>query len=186
MNNINQPQIIKNAQAGDPKAMEQIVTNYNDKIFRLIFFRLNNWNDAQDLTQETFIKAFRNITKLKQADKFKPWLFSIAINLIKDFYRKKKLLSFFGRATDLETLIEYNCLSDNKSNIETAQEFQEEVTKKYTQSLSKNEKQVFLLKYIDDLTIPEIAQALNKNENTVKTHLYRSIAKIRKHRGVGI
>jgi len=96
----------------------------------LIFFRLNNWNDAQDLTQETFIRAFRNITKLKQADKFKPWIFSIAINLIKDFYRKKKLLSFFGRATDLESLVEYNCLSDNKSNIETAREFQEEVTKK--------------------------------------------------------
>ena len=56
------------------------------------------------------------------------------------------------------------------------------VEKKYTRFLSRNEKQIFLLKYIDDLTIHEIAQTLNKNENTVKTHLYRSIKKIKKHR----
>lgn len=181
-NNNIQTLIIKNAQAGEREAMEHIIATYNDQIFRMLFYRINSWNDAQDLTQETFIKAFKNIKQLKQAEKFKSWLYSIALNLVKDFYRKKKLLSFFGQSTDLEKLIKYNPHSGNKSNLIKAKEFGEEIKKKYTGFLSRNEKQIFLLKYIDDLTIHEIAQTLNKNENTVKTHLYRSIKKIKKHR----
>ncbi|MCK5099109.1 MAG: RNA polymerase sigma factor [Desulfobacteraceae bacterium] len=180
-NNI-QTLIVKNAQAGEKKAMEQIIASYNDQIFRMVFYRINSWTDAQDLTQETFIKAFRNIKRLKKAEKLKSWLYSIALNLVKDFYRKKKLLSFFGQAADLEKMTEYNPYSENKPSLIKAKEFGEEIKQKYLRFLSKNEKQIFMLKYIDDLTIHEIAETLNKNENTVKTHLYRSIKKIKKHR----
>ncbi|MCK5542310.1 MAG: RNA polymerase sigma factor [Desulfobacterales bacterium] len=175
--------IVKKAQAGEKKAMEQIITNYNDQIFRLVFYRINSWTDAQDLTQEAFIKAFKNIKKLKEAEKFKPWVYSIALNLVKDFYRKKKFLSFLGQANDLENIIEYDPYSENKSDLIKAKEFEEEIKNKYIKFLSKNEKQIFMLKYIDDLTIHEISQTLNKSESTVKTHLYRSIKKIKRHGG---
>ncbi len=173
--------IVKKAQAGETRAMEQIITIYNDKIFRLLFYRINSWTDAQDLTQETFIKAFKNIRKLKEPEKFKSWLYSIALNLITDFYRKRKLLSFFGRTAELDSMVEYDLYSENKPALVKAKEFEKEVREKYMEFLSKNEKQIFMLKYIDDLTILEIAQTLNKNVSTVKTHLYRGIKKIRKH-----
>ena len=173
--------IVKKAQAGGQKAMEQIITFYNDQIFRLVFYRTNSWTDAQDLTQEAFIKAFKNIKKLKEAEKFKPWLYSIAINLVNDFYRKKKFISFFGQANDLENMVEYDSYSEDKPDLIKAKEFEEEIKRKYIKFLSKKEKEIFMLKYIDDLTINEIAQTLNMNESTVKTHLYRSIKKIRRN-----
>lgn len=185
MNDIKTTLIVKEAQAGGQKAMCQLITTYNDQIFRLVFYRTNSWNDAQDLTQEAFIKAFKNIDKLKEAEKFKPWLYSIAINLVNDFHRKRKFLSFFGQASDLENINEknQNISFENKSSLVKAKEFEEEIKKKYIKFLSKNEKQVFMLKYIDDLTINEIAQTLSKNESTVKTLLYRSIKKIKEHGG---
>ncbi len=182
MNNKITTLIIKKAQAGEKKAMEQIISTYNDQIFRLVFYRINNFADAQDLTQEAFIKAFRNIKRLKEAEKFKPWLYSIALNLVKDFFRKKKILSFLGQTNDLENMVGYDPYSENKPSLIKAKEFEKEIKGRYLRFLSKNEKQVFMLKYIDDLTIHEIAQTLNKNESTIKTHLYRSINKIKKHR----
>ena len=161
--------------------MGQLIKTYNNQIFRLIFYRVNNWNDAQDLAQETFLKAFKNINSLKKTEKFKSWLFSIALNLVTDFYRKKKFLSFFGLSDNLENVIEYEPSSENKPDLVKIKEFEEKVEQNYTKFLSKNEKQIFMLKYIDDLTINEIAQILNKNISTVKTHLYRSIKKIKIH-----
>jgi RNA polymerase sigma-70 factor (ECF subfamily) len=185
MNNNKITLIVKKAQTGGQKAMSQLITTYNDQIFRLVFYRVNSWTDAQDLTQEAFLKAFKNINRLKDAEKFKPWLYSIALNLVNDFHRKRKFLSFFGQANDLENINGKNQDPnfDNKSSLIKAKEFEEKIKKKYLKFLSKNEKLVFLLKYIDDLTIHEIAQTTDKSESTVKTHLYRSIKKIKEHGG---
>jgi RNA polymerase sigma factor (sigma-70 family) len=93
--------VIHKARAGDNAARETIIKRFHDRIFRLVFYRVKNRSDAEDITQEIFIKVLNNLSKLKNPRRLKPWIYTIAINQVNDFHKKKMLLSFFeiGRAS---------------------------------------------------------------------------------------
>jgi len=133
--------------------------------------------DAEDLTQETFIKMSKNINRLKDPSRFKAWLYSIALNLVRDFHRKKKLMSIFATTTADED----NGLRGEQNNaLENimAKEFWHQFYR-LTEQLSRKEREVFILRYVDQLGIREIAETLKNNESTVKTHLYRALKKFK-------
>jgi len=168
---------VRQAAAGDRAAFESLIGRYQGEIFRMVYYRTLSRMDAEDITQDVFIKAFRGVETIRDPVMFKPWLYRIALNAVNDFYRKKRLRSIFtlfsgdreeGQAPE----------EDHASERLEKKEFWGRLGKFLTR-LSAAEKEVFRLKYLDDLGIREIAEVLGKNESTVKTHLYRAVDKFR-------
>ena len=138
--------------------------------------------DAEDLTQEIFLQAFKNLSGLKAAEKFRIWLFSIAINRVRDFHRKRVFRSLFGASSDNVEIQEPD--QETRDNPEALknlmrQDFWRQIGE-ILNKLSRMEKEVFLLRFFDHLSIKEITHAMRKSESTVKTHLYRALKKFRK------
>ena len=169
------------AQSGDRSAFHRLADRYQAEIFRMIFYRVRTKMDAEDLTQEVFFKAFRSIKQLRSPQRFKSWLYRIAVNRVRDFQRRNAFKSIFGFIAlddpDIHEPEEMAAAPEAAEHIER-QAFWRQITEMLS-ALSKMEKEIFLLRFLDGLTIGEITTVMKKNESTVKTHLYRALAKMK-------
>ena len=86
---------VEKAKGGNRPAFERLIELFQEDIFRMVYYRTRSKMDAEDLTQEIFIKAFNGLAGLQENKRFKSWLFSIAVNRVRDFHRKKKLQQVF-------------------------------------------------------------------------------------------
>ena len=176
--------LIKKAKAGNREAFEQLTDQYYGNIFRMIYYRTQNRMDAEDLTQEVFFKAYKELSRLIDEEHFKGWLFRIAVNRVHDFHRRKKFLHLFKSIENEDADIHVATqTSPDSGPLETLirKRFRQE-SETFLSRLSRMEKDVFMLRFIDQLQINEIATALKKAESTVKTHLYRALSKFKKDR----
>ncbi len=173
---------VRMAAAGDRAAFEGLINRFQGEIFRMVYYRTSSRMDAEDITQEVFINAYRGVSSLKDPEIFKPWLYRIALNAVRDFYRKKRvrsIITLFSREKDEEHVPAQDCGQDHLER----KEFWDGLGR-FMSRLSASEREVFRLKFLDDLSIREITEVLGKNESTVKTHLYRAVDKFRKEQGV--
>lgn len=172
--------LVEHARTGNKASLDQLVDHFYGDIFRMVYYRVPSRMDAEDLTQEIFMQMIKSLPELKDSSLLKPWLFRIALNRIRDFHRKKSILSFFGSTVEMDVDIQVKSDShpDPIKNL-MQKEFKLQF-RKFTESLSRWEQKVFMLRFLDRLEIREIVQVLKKNENTVKTHLYRALKKLRR------
>ena len=172
--------LVEHARTGNKASLDQLVDHFYGDIFRMVYYRVPSRMDAEDLTQEIFMQMIKSLPNLKDSSLLKPWLFRIALNRIRDFHRKKSILSFFGSTVemDVDIQVKADSNSDPAKNM-MQKEFQIQF-RKFTENLSRWEQKVFMLRFLDRLEIREIVQVLKKNENTVKTHLYRALKKLRR------
>lgn len=179
-------QLVVKARDGNRLAFDQLIDRYQGDIYRMIFYRLRKQMDAEDLTQDVFIRAYRSIARLREPERFRSWLYTIAVNRVNDYLRKKRVRSIFKSSDEgPEILPEAGQLREKPEALEQVlkEDFWRQVTR-MAEKLSKMEKEVFMLRFMDDLNIAEIAQVLKKSESTVKTHLYRALAKFKKEKGL--
>ena len=176
--------LAEKARAGNRASLEQLVDHFHKDIFRMVYYRTYSRMDAEDLTQEIFMQMSKSLSSLKDAGSIRPWLFRIALNRVRDFRRKKSILSFFGTTIELEAAAQ--AWADNQNNPANAmmlKEFRLQF-RQLTKSLSKREREVFMLRFVDHLGIREIAKVMKKGESTIKTHLYRALKKFRQNPGL--
>jgi RNA polymerase sigma-70 factor, ECF subfamily len=169
------------ARDGNRFAFQQLVTQLEPRIFRMIFYRTRSREDAEDICQDVFLQAYRSLKKLKEPERFASWLFRIAVNRVNDHHRRQKFRSLFSVLHDTDGEDEADSPAERESDTMDAivrKEFWHKVETMLTQ-LSKMEKEVFLLRFMDDLGLKEIAEILHKSESTVKTHLYRALGKFK-------
>lgn len=174
-------QLVKNAMAGNRFAFERLADLFHEEIFRLVYYRTRSTMDAEDLAQEIFIQAFKNLSGLKKVDRFKSWLYSIAVNKVRDFNRKKKFQRLFSSSADNDKETPPGSESDDNPDALDSlmrQDFWRHV-ESVLDKLSKMEREVFILRFMDHLSIKEVSQVMKKGESTVKTHLYRALQKFR-------
>ncbi|MBW2591924.1 MAG: RNA polymerase sigma factor [Deltaproteobacteria bacterium] len=175
---------VQSAKRGSRHACNRLVEQFQEKIFRMVFYRIRSRSDAEDLTQEIFLQAFKSLPRLKNEERFKSWLFSIAINRIRDYYRKKKLRSFFMTSIESEENVGRAPRQEDDGGTGALQRVMRKDFWKQVgillDKMPRMEREVFTLRFMDQLSIREVSQALKKNESTVKTHLYRGIQKFRK------
>ena len=174
--------LVNQAREGNRSAFAQLADRFHKDIFRMVFYRIRSRVEAEDITQDVFLKAYQNIASIKDAAKFRGWLFSITLNRIRDFQRKKRFRSLFKMEDE-------NIESHPTENVDPDQpDALAHVLRKdfwrqiglILKKLPQMEREVFLLRFFDHLSINEIAGVLKKNESTVKTHLYRALAKFKK------
>ena len=148
----------------------------------MVFYRIRSREDAEDIAQDVFLKAYQKISSVKDAARFRGWLFSIALNRIRDVQRKKRFRSLF-KANDenIESHPPVETDSDEPEALDQVlkTDFWRQIGL-ILNKLSRMEREVFLLRFFDHLNINEIGRVLKKNESTVKTHLYRALAKFKK------
>lgn len=148
----------------------------------MVYYRVRSRMDAEDLTQDIFAQAFKNISQLKEPEKFKSWIYSIAVNRVRDHYRKRKIRSWMGffsenEETNPEEIQNIKAVQDDPLEDMLKKDFWNHMEMAMA-SLSRMEKDVFLLRFLDHLGLKEIAQTLKKSESTIKTHLYRALVKM--------
>lgn len=177
-------ELVEKARAGNRSSLELLVDHFHKDVFRMVYYRIYSPMDAEDLTQEIFMQMSKSLSSLKDAGSIRPWLFRIALNRVRDFRRKKSILSFFGTTIELEAATQ--AMAENHNNPANAMMLKEFRLQfhQLTDSLSRREREVFLLRFVDHLGIREIAEVLKKGESTVKTHLYRALKKFRQNPGL--
>ncbi|MDR0763295.1 MAG: RNA polymerase sigma factor [Bacteroidales bacterium] len=150
---------------GDKRAYEAIVKKYQNSVYRFLLHLSNgNASLSEDITQETFIKAYIKLGSFKSLSKFSTWLMGIAYHLYIDYVRKYKneIICETENIPKMQT-------ADSLSAVDAKIDFQ-----KALNVLSAEERAVALLFHIEDMEIKKIAQSLSMPQGTVKSHLYRS------------
>ena len=173
--------LVEQAKAGNRSAFAQLADRFHEDIFRMVYYRIRSRADAEDITQDVFLKVFQKISSLKEPAKFRGWVFSITLNRIRDFQRKKHFRSLFkAEDENIESHAPEQIDQDHPDALDhiMRKDFWRQIGL-ILKKLSKMEKEVFLLRFFDQLSLNEIAGVLKKNESTVKTHLYRALAKFK-------
>ncbi len=167
--------LIKWAQLGNSYAFERLILPYQRRVYLICFDLSGSHDDAQDIAQETFIKAYKYLNKYNGNSAFYTWLYRIAVNTWLDHKRQNSRQEYISNY-ELDEL--YNS-SENFPDIITDSSIKSQYIKKAVETLSTQQKTVFILRFYHELTLSEIAQSLNVTEGTVKTVLFRSLQKLR-------
>ena len=159
-----------------------IVESHRPQIFRFLLASLRDVDLAETLTQECFLKAHRNWKHFRGESSAMTWLMRIAINLQKDHWRNRRLQFWRytrANAVDLDEASEW--LPSGERTAEQTMLAREQVGQVWNavRNLSERQRTVFLLRYVEDRELSEIAHATGLSEGTVKAHLSRALAKVR-------
>ncbi len=175
--------MIKKAANGDQSAFEQIVVQYQTPVYRLCFRMVGNAEDAADLTQEAFLKAWRCLDGFQFKSAFSTWLYRLASNVCLDHLRSRKrskTVPLVVACEDSEVLAidlpdptplpeEQVVLSEERQILQAALD-----------SLETEERRLLTLRVVNDLSYAEIAALLEIKEGTVKSRLSRARERLRK------
>jgi len=165
--------LIIRAKGGDKDAFGEIYNLFLKQIFRYIYFSTRNYELAQDLTQNTFFKAWRALPSISvYRGSFKAFLFTIARNLVIDWSRSKKELP-------LETIENFPSFEDPQEDL-----IRKEARVVVLQALSRleeDEKQLITLRFFEEFEYGEIAKVVGKKEGTVRVTTHRILKKLKNY-----
>lgn len=169
--------LVQRIQAGEFARFDDLVTKYRERIWGVIYHMTSNREDASDLTQDAFIKAFQSINRFQGQSAFFTWLYRIAINGTLNHLQKNKLRRFFSleKIRDeepvgavLDQLADTGPTSDRQACLNELQQKLNEAMQK----LSINHRTVVTLFEIDGLSHEEIAQITGTSVGTVRSRLH--------------
>ncbi len=174
---------LKALQAGDQEEFSRLVDAYSNKIYRLAVKMLNQQQDAEDVLQETFVKAYRGLKTFDGRSKISTWLFRIATNEALMVIRRKHpdvvsidepIETEEGEQEPVQ-IIDWCCLPENELLSEESRAKLDAAVQKLPERL----KVVFLLRDINDLSTHETAEVLGLSDTAVKTRLSRARLRLR-------
>jgi len=159
--------------AGELEPFDELVRRHQVKIHDLCYKMLRNYDDAKDVAQETFLKAYQKINKFKGKAKFSTWLYRIAVN---------NCLNFIKRQKPTEELFEEITSSgkDDPVQIYKGKKFKEMI-RKAVAKLPEVQKAVFTLRSLEDLPYQEVSEILNKPISTVKVNHHLAVKNLRNY-----
>jgi len=187
---MDDPELVKRAQNDDSWAADQLLRRYYEKAYGIVYRMCNgDAEEAADLVQESFFKAFRNLKKFKGDASFYTWLYRIVINTCLDGRRRKQrrkgIFSLWRpRRKDGEEMDQpLEKQPDPKDSANPLSSFRGKQLQKQVLSalgaLSDKQRMAFELKVFEDMTIGEVAKVMGAAEGTVKTHLFRATQHVR-------
>jgi RNA polymerase sigma-70 factor (ECF subfamily) len=166
--------LIHKAQSGDTNAFGRIYELFYKRIYRYLNINLGSPETAQDLCQETFLSAWRNIKSFSEdkGGSLQAYLFRIARNKIIDLSRKKKEIS-------LEVTGDFESKEDILGSLDKEEDI--EMVRKALSSLEEVERQIIVLRYFEELSTAEVAQAVGFNEGALRVRLHRILKKLKEN-----
>lgn len=172
-------ELINRAQRGDVESFRLLVESARVNVYRLAYDLTSNRHDAEDLSQEVFLKAYRSLNKFRGDSKWSSWLYRITVNSCYD-YHKSGATKVMKKQEEIESSENKNaCHSTNitPDKITDSAIIQENIEKALKQ-LTPRERSVFVLRHYHDLPLKQIAETLEIADGTVKTLLFRALQKL--------
>jgi RNA polymerase sigma-70 factor (ECF subfamily) len=164
--------IIERVQQGDTKAFSYLVGKYQDVVFSIALKVLRNREDAEEIAQETFIKAYRSISSFRGRAKFSTWLFSIAYNTCITSVRKKKI-----RTKSIDE-VQVNDEEEDWDEFELSEEERSRMLEISLKRLPEDEYTLILLFYYQEMGIEDVSRIMGLSESNVKVKLFRTRKKL--------
>jgi RNA polymerase sigma-70 factor (ECF subfamily) len=164
----------------------EVVRVYRPRILRFLLSSLTDRDAAETLTQECFLKAWNARAQFRGDSSLSTWLTRIAVNLMRDHLRSRSLRFWQKtRGSALDVLDISDWVPDGRTTPEGAALARDQVAMvwKAVDELSAQQRSVFVLRFVDEMELEEIAETIGMNLSTVKSHLYRALAILRERMG---
>ena len=175
-------ELVTAARAGDLDSFNQLVTRWERPIFALAYRTLGREEEARDVVQEAFLRAFRGLKGFKGEAKFSSWLYRITLNLCRDWIRKERRAPIAQMPEDvdpLELADERAAPTESVEDLVARREMSDAVSRAMAE-LPEEQRTAILLKEYHGLTFQEIADTLDCPLSTVKTRLYQGLSVLRR------
>lgn len=172
-------QVLQRIRAGDIDAVQGLFEEYRVRIYRVCLLYTDSADDAKDVLQETFLRAYRSVGRFRGDSSFSTWLTRIAINLCLNLRRDRRASGTLE--TDRLELIQHHLPQSHPQNPEQAlntRELRERITN-LVGKLPPRERMAFVLKHFEQLKIREISVLMKISEGTVKSFLHRAVVTLR-------
>jgi len=170
--------LLSRAKKGDIEAFEQLIEEYQKKIFNIALKLIGNYDDASELTQEVLIRIYRSIGKFKEQSSFATWIYSITKNVCYDELRKRKNKNIVSLDQDIlcgEDEVQRQLPDTGPSPGETVERNETvKIVNEAIQALSTEHKMVIVMRDIEGLSYEDIAKVLDCPEGTVKSRINRA------------
>lgn len=175
-------ELVARAQAGDLESFNQLVTRWERPIFALAYRTLGREEDARDVVQEAFLRAYRGLRGFKGQAKFSSWLYRITVNLCRDWIRRERRAPVVQvpEGTDPVDLADDMAAPvESVEDLVSRREMSQAVARAMAE-LPEEQRAAILLKEYHGLTFQEIADLLECPLSTVKTRLYQGLSVLRR------
>ncbi len=168
-------QLIIDAQNGESYSFHQLVALHDEKIMVLAYQLMKNKQDAEDLYQEAFVKAYKNIRSFRFESSFYTWLYRITVNTALNTKRK------MSHMHTQEPIENYDPIENipEPGSVNKHSEINRAI-KAAADELPEKQRTVFILKYLQDMKIKDISSIMDIGEGTVKKYLFRAMEKMRR------
>jgi RNA polymerase sigma-70 factor (ECF subfamily) len=176
--------LVKQAQAGDTRAFDQLVSRYRTRVFGMIYNMVHNEQDAWDLAQDGFLKAWKSIARFRGQSSFYTWIYRIVMNVTIDSLRKKQIR---GGGAEFDDAIQLKEIDPASRTVPQAAALpHEQMEHKEIRSridaaiaqLSPEHRAVILMKEIEEMQYHEIAESLGCSIGTVMSRLFYARKKL--------
>ena len=169
-------EIIRSVLRGNVNDFEKLVTAYEKNVYNIALRMVGDPDDAADMTQETFIKAYRALSSFRGDSKFSSWLYRIASNVCLDFLRSRSRHPQVSLSTVDEDDRATFELPDMRQNPEEQlmKKLSMEAVRRGLEQLPEQQRQILVLRELGGLSYAELAQTLGLEEGTVKSRIFRA------------
>ena len=172
--------LVRRAQQRDEEALAQLYEENFDKIYRYVVLKIGDRTEAEDITQQVFLKALKSISSFKwKGAPFSAWLYRIAHNLIVDYLRKKSKRAMVPLDEALAGSDSSNPAREVERNLDIEQ------LALATKRLTKAQQEVISLRFASELSIAQVARIMGKNEGAIKALQHSAILSLRRVLSVG-
>jgi RNA polymerase sigma-70 factor (ECF subfamily) len=172
-------ELIESSLFGDQKAFGQLVNRYLPQVYNFLYRMTQNADTSEEIAQEAFVKAFRNIKSFDRSRPFRPWILRIASNAAISELRKQSKLVSLNALEEEGAWGEADHQKDEDIVVSLERKLSSEEVMKVMEQLDVKYRQVLLLRYQQELSYEEIAQALEIPLNTVRTWIKRGLEKLK-------
>ncbi len=181
---VSERELVKRCQKGDSEAFDELVTRYRTRIFGMIYNMVHNEQDAWDLAQDSFVKAWKSMKRFRGKSSFYTWIYRIVMNVTIDWLRKKQIT---GVGAEFDDAVQLKQIDPASRTVPKADplpyqrmeqaEIRQQIDKAIGQ-LSPEHRAVILMKEIENMQYHEIAEALDCSIGTVMSRLFYARKKL--------
>ena len=174
--------LVAEARSGDPEAFRVLVERHSRALFRLAFRMTGNESDAEDVVQETFLRAYRQLGKFDERASFGTWLYRIATNYALDLVRSRNRRNEQQQITDSEAgdpVLSLRSEAPPPDRLALSGEVRERMSEAMGE-LSPAERMAFVLRHFEGMGIEEVGRALGCQPGAAKHSIFRAVQKLRR------
>lgn len=174
-------ELIKRIKEGDERAFELLMRKYKRRVYLIALQSTKSHEDAEDITQEVFIRVFKSIPSWEPRASFSTWLYKVTSHLCVDYHRSR-VRQRVESVDDEEAAVpepRAEDLASHPDRVAEEREIRRLIDEVIQKNLSGRQRDAFILYYYGGLQVKEVAEVLGVAEGTVKMHLFRAVSKIR-------